>query len=361
MTLPPHLQETLNILSQSGGNISQTARVLGLHRKTVTERLKRAEKLENLKPNVSRNFDVAEIPLSEAPIEEIIERASRDFERRHAAKTAKEWRNIKINIDGPYGLAWVGDPHLDDNGCNWPLLRNHIAIINQTEGMYAVGMGDYLNNWTGRLARLYGSQDASQHTGWRMLDWFLHSVDWVALIKGNHDMWSGANDPLDWMFRGKGVMEEWQAKIAFVAPNGHETKVHMAHSFKGHSMYNPVHGPMRAQKFSGLAHIYVQGHHHEWAAYHSEDAERKIPFWAVKARGYKYIDSYADLHGFGSQKDGATVLSIIDPSREGAAAIQCYPDLEHGAHVLTLMREEWKRKNGGNNGKKVEKTKSQKT
>ena len=332
------LQLLVDTVQQHGR--SKAARIMGLPRTTLSSALERAAR-DGIVPKGDKPYTVAELPLAEIPIEEVIDNASKQFERRFIAAKAREWMPIHINVRGPYALVFVGDPHLDDDGCNWPLLRRDLDIIRKTDGMFGVGMGDYINNWVGRLARLYGSQNASQHTGWRMVDWFLHTVDWTLLLKGNHDMWSGANDPLDWLFNGRGAMAEWQAKVKFVNPDGHEVRLDAAHSFKGHSQWNPVHGPMKAAKFSGIADLYVQGHHHEWAMFQTEDPGRAKSYWTLKARGYKYIDHYADVHGFGSQTYGASIVAIIDPDRKGPAAVHCVADIEHGAHLLTLKREAW--------------------
>jgi hypothetical protein len=56
------------------------------------------------------------------------------------------------------------------------------------------------------------------------------------------------------------------------------------------------------------------------------------------ARGYKFIDSYSDQLGYGSQKFGASITAIIDPSAEGVRRIRCFPDLEEAAEFLTWKR-----------------------
>lgn len=335
-------QEAINFVERCG-SILGASKALGIAYSTMHDRYSRAKE-KGYTANGIKEFSVPELPPLELPIEEIIDQAARRFEQRHAGTKAREWFPVHINIGGPYALAFVGDPHMDDDGCNWPLLKRDLKIINDTPGMFGVGMGDYLNNWVGRLARLYGSQNSSQHTGWRMMDWFLHSVNWTLLIRGNHDLFCGNNDPLDWMFTGSAAMADWSAKVKFVNPDGHEVRLNAAHSFKGHSQWNPVHGPMKAAKFSGLADIYVQGHHHEWAMFQTEDSDRGRSYWALKARGYKYIDQYADLHGFGSQTYGASVVAIIDPDCEGPAMVQCFGDLAEAARLLTLKREAWKAK-----------------
>jgi hypothetical protein len=55
-------------------------------------------------------------------------------------------------------------PHVDDNGCNWPLLKHHAELCRTTPGLYAINLGDSSNNWTDRLIKLYAQQDWSVKT-----------------------------------------------------------------------------------------------------------------------------------------------------------------------------------------------------
>jgi UDP-2,3-diacylglucosamine pyrophosphatase LpxH len=100
-----------------------------------------------------------------------------------------------MKSDNAFGLVFIGDPHIGDQGCNIGLLRKHINTINKTPNLYGIGLGDYTNNWAGRLAqRLAPLEETTRPQVWKLVDWFFRSVDWFLLIKGNHDVWSGADD-----------------------------------------------------------------------------------------------------------------------------------------------------------------------
>jgi hypothetical protein len=91
----------------------------------------------------------------EEPIEKIIDRMARNFERAKKAQDARKWFPIAIKDSKPIGVLFVGDPHVDDNGCAWPILRKHIDIAKNTEGMFAVNIGDVGNDWGGRPRRVH--------------------------------------------------------------------------------------------------------------------------------------------------------------------------------------------------------------
>lgn len=287
-------------------------------------------------------FDPPHIPDADVPVEELIEKLEKNYQRRSAHVAAKTWARFALKADGPYVLAVVGDPHLDDPGTDWGLLRRHHALLRRPH-VYGVCLGDVVNNWAGRLQRLYAEQEVTRTQGWKLAQWFFATVPWLVIVKGNHDLWSsshGTGDPLDWMSRGAAMLEDWQAKFEVATPGGHATRIWAAHDFKGTSIYNPLHGPMRAAKFgAGEADVYVAGHQHHWELFAGEDANKsRRPFWIARARGYKFLDAYAEQHQFGSQRHGATIGIVVDPTRDGPAGLHCYADLEEAVEVM-----EWRR------------------
>lgn len=293
---------------------------------------------------ISPRFDPPPIPADDIPVEQLIDQLAERFERRAENAAAKRWMRFALHDAGPYVLAFVGDPHLDDNGCNWPLLKRDVELMRRPH-VHGIMLGDVTNNWSGKLQRLYAHQDVSRDRAWKLAEWFWQAVPWLLLVKGNHDIWSqshGQGDPLDWMARGSAALEDWQARIE-VAAGEHTLRVWASHDFKGSSLYNPLHGPMRAQRFSaGEADILAAGHQHHWEIFSGEDADKTTrPHWLVRARGYKYLDPHADRHQYASQQHGATIAAVIDPSRDGPAAVQCYADLAEAVEILEFKRQRW--------------------
>jgi len=279
--------------------------------------------------------------------EELIERLVQDYGRRVEHKEAKKWMTFRLTASGPYALWFWGDPHLDDPGTNWPLLRAHVDLAN-AEHVHGVCMGDITNNWAGKLQHLYAEQSVTRTQAWKLAQWFFGAVPWVVLVKGNHDLWSAGSDPLDWIARGPAALVEWQAQFIIATPDGHEIKIDARHDFKGHSMWNESHGMMRAQRFgSGEAQIYAAGHRHNWMLVAGEDPEKgNRPHWMLRARGYKHIDDYADRHQFGSQRHGSSIVAVIDPQREGPARVQCYADPEEAIDILKFKRRRHEQRKG---------------
>ncbi|MFO0467492.1 MAG: hypothetical protein ACK5ZS_00880 [bacterium] len=305
-------------------------------------------------PAPAPRFDPPTIPADDVPVEQLIEQLSERFERRAENAEAKRWMRFSLKDAGPYLLAFVGDPHLDDNGCNWPLLRRDVALMS-TPHVHGVMLGDVTNNWSGKLQRLYAHQDVTRDRAWKLAEWYFQTVPWLMLLKGNHDIWSqshGQGDPLDWMARRSAALEDWSSKFE-VAAGDHVVRIWAAHDFKGQSIYNPLHGPMRAHRFSaGEADILAAGHQHHWEIFSGEDADKSHrPHWLIRARGYKYLDPHADRHQYASQQHGAVIAVVGDPSRPGPAAIQCYADLAEAVEILSFKRQRWEAscRDGGTN------------
>ncbi len=353
-TLTRELWREAEALIDEHGTPTAAARETGMARATLQHRIDRGRQLYGHAREPE--FEPPDLVSEEMPTQDLIERRVKGFRRAQAAAKSREWMKFKVKTEGPVALAFFGDPHLDDNGCNWPLLLRDINLVRETPGVFGIGMGDYTNNWAGRLAqKVYPHQETTRNQSWQLAEWFFGSgkeharIPWLILIKGNHDLWSGPgrDDPLTWMEHGAAPLEDWQARFVVQSPNGHETKIWTAHNFPGTSIYNPLHGPMRKGKFGGggMASLYICGHQHHWGLFQVEDPDREGTYWSARTRGYKYIDDHAqNTLGHQPQQYGATITAIIDPDKQGPAALQCFADLEEAADYLKFKRKRWERK-----------------
>lgn len=285
-----------------------------------------------------------EVPDDKLSADEIWKHASELYKRKLAKQVASNWLKFKMTRKGPFALAFVGDPHVDDGGTDIPLLLRDMELLEKTPGLWGVGLGDWTNAWAGRLQRLYATQEVTRSQAWTLAADLLgrkkndtnESIWWI-LIKGNHDLWCGADDPLDWMSRGGALLEKWEAKFCIETPGQKQFKIWAAHDFPGTSIYNPNHGGMRKAMFSGTtADIYVSGHRHNWALFANEDSESGKPYWVARARGYKYMDDYAQRLGFGLQSYGASITAVFDP--ENGYSINCFADMQEAVGFLRWKR-----------------------
>ncbi|MEL7146529.1 MAG: hypothetical protein AAFO69_09195, partial [Bacteroidota bacterium] len=253
--------------------------------------------------------------------------------------------SYKVQSNEPIAITWFGDPHVDDNGCNWPLLKRDCDIVANTPGMYGANIGDSHNNWVGRLVKKYIDQEATLNEAYQMIDWLFHEsgVNWLLILLGNHDEWNDGARILNGMNAYNVPMVDWRAQFQLEFPNGMNCKIDAAHDHKGHSQWNKLHGQGKAALMGGQAHLYVAGHRHCWALGQDECPDSGRVYWLARCRGYKYIDDYADRLGFPNQEFGASIVSVIDPNAETPTEfITCFADVQQGADYL-----QWRRKKNG--------------
>ena len=334
------LRQTLDAFNKYGTE-SKAADALGWKRQTFQSRLKAAQtRLPEQDGGFENDIVLPDLPSSELSAAELIDQACERFNAHYVARTARRWMEIKVNANKPIGICFVGDPHIDNYGCNWPLFKRDIGILEKTQGLHAVNIGDLADNWVGRLMRLYADQEMSKKQAWKLAKHVLRDakISWLCHILGNHDSWNDGPLLIKANARPTVPVEDWQARFQVVFPNGKRVKVHVAHDFPGTSIWNKMHGPQKASMMLEEADIYACGHKHEWAINTSENANRDFVYHLIRARGYKYIDSHADHLGFSSQKYGASITAIIDPQAAGPSKIVCLPDLEEAAEFLTWKR-----------------------
>ncbi len=334
------LQRLVDTLAMCDGNQTEAAARLGRSRNTFMSRMKMAEE-RGIKPQPHAVVPTAEpLPPDDLNAAELIDLAKRRFEIRHAHVAAKRWRQFRVPTDGPYALQFWGDPHLDDDGCNWPLLTDHCELAAKTKHLYGVSVGDVSNNWVGRLMKLYGDQETSKKTAQKFIKWFMREsgVNWFMWVHGNHDAWNDGNALIEGMNVNHVVMEDWQAKVTLTSPNGHDLRLWVAHNFPGTSQWNKLHGPQKAAQMKDWAHMYVAGHHHNWALHMEEHDHRNFVYWLARVRGYKFFDAYADHLGFGEQRYGSSIVAVIDPNADKLNAITCFADPHEGVDFLAFKR-----------------------
>lgn len=285
-------------------------------------------------------------PTGDEPIEDVIARNCARYVRQSAARRKAEWLPINLpEVDGsPFAVAWVGDPHMDDQNCAWPQLVEDLSRIKETPGVYGANLGDLTNNWVGRLTRLYADQSTSKQDARRLAAWFLKGcgVDWRLSILGNHDVWNEGDAILGLIADNAFYVADWSAKVEFRAGQ-HRFRVHAAHDFKGSSIYNKTHGPAKAAIFSGgEAELYVAGHTHTVASQAFEAGPGNF-VRIVRASGYKGHDMHAVVNGYKQAQCGASVLTIFNPNaRSKAGRVMVFEDLAAGCEVLTALRKDYR-------------------
>jgi len=325
------------------GSVAEAARYLGIPRTTFRRQLARERLIADVDSLMDRPSDkpIREaLPTGELDIDVLLAHRKAKFAAKKAGHEARKLIRVDVPISGPFGVAFIGDPHVDDDGTDLELLERDTSIIRQTYGLYGINIGDSTNNWIGRLARLFADQSTTSAEAWILAEWFLKSVDWLAVIGGNHDCWSGAGDPIKWIV-GHAMYEPSQVRLGLYSPDREEPIiVNARHDFRGSSMYNPAHGIMKAALMGFRDHILVAGHKHV-----SGYGVLKCPAsgrlsHALQIPSYKTLDRYAKELGLPDQTISPCPVAVIDPEAENEVdLITVFWSTERAADYLNFLRK----------------------
>jgi hypothetical protein len=288
------------------------------------------------------------LPDEVAPIEEIRERRRRIFKRKDAAVQARKLVHIKINVDGPIAIAVFGDIHIDNPGCNFPLLEEHTALVKRTDGMFAACVGDLQDAWVGRLARLWANQGVTAREAWKLVHWWLDELAdkllWVT--EGNHDTWAfGVNSVslVDWIVSKNGGVTDTDAlRLSMDLPGGHSIVVNCRHDFRGKSQYNAAHGMTKAALMGWRDDVLVAGHTHQFGYNPVKDPMTGRVSHPVRVASYKVHDEYAKERGLPDENITECFVIMCDPAEEDERHrvwIEFNPF--RAARILKHLRADW--------------------
>lgn len=277
---------------------------------------------------------------AEEPIEDLLGRREAEYDRTKARAATLGPRQLRMP-PGPYAIAHLGDPHLDDPGCDIRELRRVIRTVSATPGMYAGNGGDTTNNWVGRLAELYAHQGTTEEEGVRLSRWLLRSLSWAYVCLGNHDLWTKGARTLRLLAEAEdatiGVMAPDDIRLEFVSPGGVTVRLHVRHDHGGHSMWNDAHALKRTAALGDWPADVYAGFHRHVAVSHQEEFGGRMRTY-LRARGFKRFDAYARAKGFVEQQHGSSITTIVDPAAGPADRVRVRWDIEEAAEELTWLR-----------------------
>lgn len=334
--------------TQEPGAYSMAGGDLGINRETVRNRVNRARERYGL---TVENFNARPESIIEDdrpdPIA-ILDRHAPVNAQYIALKRTKP--QLFIVKREPFCIAFIGDPHLSNAGCNLHALRHDIDFLRAT-GIRAVQMGDILDNFH-RVPKLAAKEaqnrmsieEALSVAKWLILD---SGVKWDAHVLGNHDLWLDAEGVAlfgEWIRQARSRMYDWNARLIYQWGDGPNDRhaVMASHDMKGHSQYNPTHGPGKMALWDGTHDTYVAAHRHNHAEAKIPNGWRARTYQLARVRGYKDFDSYSagraqfpDHLGM----EGRSAMLVVNPLSETHDGRQrVFMDIQEGAEYCEMLR-----------------------
>jgi hypothetical protein len=243
----------------------------------------------------------------------------------------------------PVGVVFTGDWHLGAHGVDYDALDFNLRTIQTTPGLYAVGMGDYLEG-----VSVYDKARGSLYTGaYNDPEEQDESVrlrasrlrgKWLGWCAGNHDEMHARHTGMP---RTKAMAETLGCPYfgegggTIYANVGSQRYVlGVRHHFGGKTS-NTVRRMIDEWPAWERLHVAVMAHLHfnEIQAF-PRNGER---CWGLRSGTFKTFDEYGESHGFRS--DLGTPMVILFPSQERVLAFSG-ADFDVGVSVLKTLRRE---------------------
>ncbi|KQS84242.1 hypothetical protein [Rhizobium sp. Leaf383] len=282
---------------------------------------------------------------SEIDVQELIQRRIAQFDRKKQIFDREKVIPVRCKLEGPIGLGFMGDPHVDDDGTDLRELFSHVDLFDgRHEGLFASNLGDVSNRWVGGLARLYAEQGTSLAEANAIVEEFLSRVNWLFYVAGNHDAWNNGNDILRGLLaENAAVFKPNKVQMQLTFPNGRDLKIYAVHGFAGKSMWSEVYGAAKKAQLDGSSDIYVGGHTHVSGYAHGMRPGTGKIWHALQVASYKKLDRYAEELNLDAKDMYNCPVALIDPSATSELNyIRWEFDPMEAAERLKWMRQRWR-------------------
>jgi hypothetical protein len=250
--------------------------------------------------------------------------------------------NMVLNMEQqkPICITGLGDLHLGSSNLDSDRLITDIKIIQKTDGMYAVGMGDWLQNFIHPKLMTASRGDLRPSCQWILVELVIKALAKTLIMTnpGNHDMWTQELTDIDKM--------SYLAKAANICYNNDEAPSTMQVKYKeveylGAFRHKPI-GGSRINPMLGGKNIYrdlvpydfcMIAHQHIYGIEHFEKhGETRI---VMSCGSYKTDDRYGKKCGFANARPIMPSIILL-PEKKEMIAVE---DTRTAALILTKLRE----------------------
>jgi hypothetical protein len=246
-------------------------------------------------------------------------------------------------VDGWIGLAFPGDTHIG-GPINYKQLKADLDLIEATDGLWCVGIGDYSNQFQAARKLLHamagdivpGSEDQML-----LVKHYLgRTSKWIALLEGNHDAWAGSSG-LKSLSSLLGCQFVSEAGCSLQATVGRQRYLGLAkHQWTGNSQLSTSNSGRRMLNEFGDGNdvqpdFTVTGHFHQPDTHQKEVRGKTV----IHLRGgtYKTYDPYASKNGF--IPEYGIPLVLLNPDEEEILPFHAR-NWKRGVQILGMLRSQ---------------------
>ncbi len=254
----------------------------------------------------------------------------------------KSRKDIHIDLkkfQKPIAITGLGDLHLGASGLDTEQLVKDIRTITTTKGMFAVGMGDWLQNFIQQSKFNAGWGDLRVSHQWVLIELIVKSLAKTLILMnpGNHDLWTQELTDADKMAE--------IAKKSDICYNNDESPSSITidygniqytgafrHKPKGGSQINPMLGVKKIWDLIPYD-FCMTGHCHTFGIeYFERHAQTRV---ALACGSYKIDDRFGKKCGFPSAMAVMPTVILMPDRKE----ILAFENIDTAAEVLKSLRE----------------------
>lgn len=252
-------------------------------------------------------------------------------------ETKQNKASIRLDVDKPILLTFWGDWHLGSKGVDYKQHDEDEELINATEGLYCIGMGDYKDNGNGFVIP-QSPQENTMSTDMqdKIVEMkFRHTADkWLAIIRGCHDDWDKRNANKDFVQNLCDITNSvnlWHGGIINLTVGDIEYRIGARHKYKNESGLNTTNTQRNFVNEFGQCDIVGVAHKHFCEVSHLSRMGEETVY--LRSGTYKQYDEYGQkLAGYeGAYGVPGCILypdeKIIVPFRSLKQAVKVFKGL----------------------------------
>lgn len=218
--------------------------------------------------------------------------------------------HVEIRLPRESCIAFIGDTHLGSPNTNYKRLKKEIYKIVETPDTYVMLMGDLIDAFFWNPAQMEQIEQVPEQIKIMrsVVDFLSDHKKLLVGWSGDHDGWAkrmGTNVQTGFSQRTGAYYLQGMGFVSLYIGE-QEYKITGAHRLPGHSMYNKVHGQLRAEKFGGARNsdLIISGHTHKKGIAIDGIAEfggktRQVTYMSIGP--YKSEDDYSKKMGWAKQ------------------------------------------------------------
>jgi len=328
---PKEMMEAAILAALGDMSLTQAAKTFNVPYSTLEKKVAARNKVEveGLTPD--------EVPDGKEVLKDLIDKQG-DVEKHVARRYAQK---ITIKDNKPIGIAMFSDLHFGGSGVDYKAIEADTKLVKDTDGFYAMGAGDYIDAWLGRLAHVQREQAVGFDEEIALLEHWFDEINekMLVVVGGNHDIRIknfGGIDYIKRILRGcTHLLYDADECVFTINLQKASWKFKIRHAWMGSSIYNATHGMERDPRFGDDDFdVGIGGHTHRGTLFREFMFHHRKRL-AVLLGTYKFYDRYPIRLGFPRSPEQCSGALILYPD----GRLDHCPDLITAARFLEFLRK----------------------